>query len=260
MSTGHHYWCGAAGHENKREATMTETNAISLPLSGNGFAFVEGTRMRAILEAVGPLGDWAEFAASWGNLETDTYMADGGRYRRRRHAVFSVAASGLATREAHQPHYQGRDYNALNGGIDRWFAPLEPQIGASKSLASILAFTARCFGRLAPETRTWKVEIHQFRIEAKAGTEGRPTPEGMHRDGVDFVLVLLVNRTNIVSGTTTIADLDKRPLGSFTLAAPFDAAIVDDRCVYHGVTPVVPDDPSKPAYRDVLVVTFRAVG
>ena len=36
------------------------------------------------------------------------------------------------------------------------------------------------------------------------------------------LLVLLVDRTNIASGTTTIADLDKRPLGSFTLTRPFD--------------------------------------
>ena len=239
---------------------MTETNAIGTSLAGPGFAFVPGARMQAILRSAGPLGDWRAFAASWGALETDTFMADGGRYRRRRHAVFRVAAGGEASREPHQPHYQGRDYNTLNGGIDRWFAPVTPEIGAGESLATILAFCARCFGGLSPATRAWKAEIHQFRIEAKPGSEGRPTPEGMHRDGVDFVLVLLISRTNIASGTTTIADLDRRPLGSFTLTEPFDAAIVDDRRVYHGVTPVVPQDPAQPAYRDVLVVTFKAVG
>ena len=44
---------------------------------------------------------------------------------------------------------------------------------------------------------------------------------------------------------------------SFTLTEPFDAALVDDARVYHGVTPVEPLDPAAPAYRDVLVVTFR---
>jgi hypothetical protein len=33
--------------------------------------------------------------------------------------------------------------------------------------------------------------------------------------------------------------------------------LVDDSRVYHGVTPVTPLDPARPAYRDVLVVTFR---
>jgi hypothetical protein len=36
-----------------------------------------------------------------------------------------------------------------------------------------------------------------------------------------------------------------------------DAALVDDNRAYHGVTPVVPVDPARPAYREVLVVTFR---
>jgi hypothetical protein len=110
---------------------------------------------------------------------------------------------------------------------------------------------------LSPSVAEWKTEIHQFRIEAAPGTAGKPTPEGMHRDGVDWVLVLLVKRHNIRSGTTTIADLDKRPLGSFTLTHPFDAAIVDDSRVYHGVTPIEPIVAGEPAYRDVLVVTFR---
>ena len=79
----------------------------------------------------------------------------------------------------------------------------------------------------------------------------------MHRDGVDWVLVLLVDRVNIASGETTIADLAKSPLGSFTLSDPLDAAVTDDNRVFHGVTPVTPFDPDRPGHRDVLVVTFR---
>ena len=52
-------------------------------------------------------------------------------------------------------------------------------------------------------------------------------------------------------------DLDKRALGSFTLTDPLDSALVDDARCYHGVTPVEPENPAQPAYRDVLVVTFR---
>jgi hypothetical protein len=82
----------------------------------------------------------------------------------------------------------------------------------------------------------------------------------VHRDGVDYVLVLLIARHNVVSGTTTIHDADRRLLGEFTLTDPFDAALVHDARVYHGVTPVEPLDPAAAAYRDVLVVTFRGEG
>src|SRR5216683_2603504 len=150
-------------------------------LARDGFAFMPGDRMRPLLAQAGPLADWDRFAASWDDLALDTYMADGGRYRRRRHAVYAGAADGAIARQPHQPHYQS----------------------------------------------------------------------------VDYVLVLLVRRRNIKSGTTTIHGLDRTLLGSFTLADPFDAALVHDARVYHGVTPVEPLDPAAPAYRDVLVVTFR---
>lgn len=100
------------------------------------------------------------------------------------------------------------------------------------------------------------MEVHQFRIEAQRDEKAQPTPEGVHRDGVDYVLVLLVNRQNISSGTTTVYRFNGDELGSFTLAAPLDAALLDDSRVAHGVTPIEPVDLGRPAYRDVLVVTW----
>ncbi len=218
----------------------------------DGFTFVHAHEMRALLEQVGGLEDWPAFAASWDDLGPDTYMADGGRYRKRRHAVFAVDAEG-AVRQQAQPHYQSRDYNTLNGGIERWFEPVTEAIGAGPVMTTVLRFCLDLFG---PAER-WHVEVHQFRIEARRGAEGRPTPEGMHRDGVDYVLVLLVNRTNIASGMTSVHDLSGKELGHFTLTEPFDAALVDDQRVMHGVTAVEPLDPAEPGFRDVLVVTFR---
>src|SRR5579883_2404741 len=225
-----------------------------------GYAFIAAPAMREMLTRYGPLTDWADFAASWDHLELDTYMADRGRYRRRRHAVFRAERSGAILRQPHQPHYQSRDYNPLNGGIERWFEPVTEVIGRHPVMAAILGTSYELFDRMTPAEHrplAWHVELHQFRIEARSGEAGRPTPEGLHRDGVDWVLVLMVRRENIKSGETTIYDLARRPLGSFTLTRPLDAAFVDDSRVYHGVTPVEPLDGAAPAYRDVLVVTYR---
>ena len=231
---------------------------FALALARDGYAFVPGAAMRVSLETVGSLADWPDFARSWNDLAIDAYLADHGRYRRRRHAVYTLAADGAATREPHQPHYQSRAYNPLHGGIDRWFEPLLPSIGAGASLATVLRWCARHFGALAPAS-AWRVEMHQFRIEARSDEPGKPTPEGVHRDGVDWVLVLLVARENIHSGTTTVHALDGRQLGSFTLTQSCDAALVDDHRIRHGVTPVMPLDPARPAWRDVLVVTLKAM-
>lgn len=226
-------------------------------LRHDGFAFVPGDAMRDAFAQAGSLADWDAFAASWNDLALDTHMADHGRYRRRRHAVYRAGANGAIERQTHRPHYQSLDYNRLNGGVARWF---EPIVADGASLATILAYCRGLFGALAPDVARWHVEAHQFRIEARQGEAGLPTPEGVHRDGVDYVLVLLVARRNIASGTTTIHRPDGEPLGRFTLTHAFDAALVDDARVHHGVTPVEPVDASQPAYRDVLVVTFKATG
>ena len=237
------------------DAQLSPVDSLQSAIAEDGFAFVPATAMQPLLAASGRLSDWSAFAASWDDLALDTYMADGGRYRRRRHGVFSAGDEGIV-RLPHQPHYQSRDYNSLNGGIARWFEPITSG-GDGASLRTILGFCQRLFDSLMSSPACWHVEVHQFRIEARPDVKGLPTPEGLHRDGVDYVLVLLINRRNIGSGTTTIHALDGRPLGAFTLTEPCDAALVDDARVFHGVTPVEPVDPRLPAFRDVLVVTFR---
>lgn len=222
-----------------------------------GYAFVQAATMRQLLFRYGDLSDWEQFTASWNHLGLDTYMADHGRYRRRRYAVYAASEDGAIERQPHQPHFQTLDYNRLHGGIERWFDPIDAAIGDGQSLRTLLGFCHDLFGSLATQTRRWHIEAHQFRIEARAGEQGLPTPEGMHRDGVDYVLVLLIQRVNIASGTTLIGTTQEGFFSSFTLTEPFDAALLDDERVYHGVTPVQALDPSLPAYRDVLVLTFR---
>lgn len=226
-------------------------------LRSGGFCFVASAAMRSMLETHGHLDDWARFAASWNDLGPDTYLEKVGRRRRRRHAVYVAASGEPIQRQPHQPHYQSSDYNTLQGDIERWFEPIGYDIGASRSLTTILDFSRSLFTSLAPDVRCWRIEVHQFRIEATPEEPGEPTPEGVHRDGVDYVLVLLVDRQNIASGTTTIHAGDGTLLGSFTLTETFDAAMVDDSRVFHGVTAVTPLDPTRHAHRDVLVVTLR---
>ena len=228
----------------------------------DGFAFVPAPQMEALLTAPEAAAawsdDWRRFASSWNDLLPDTYLPQGHRYRRRRHATLSARAGETRSRiEPHQPHYQSLDYNPLAGGIQRWFEPIERDVIEGASMQRILAFCCDFFVAFKPDA-DWHIECHQFRIEARRDAPGQPTPEGVHRDGVDYVLVLLIHRTNIGSGTTTMHDPAGRQLGSFTLSTPLDAALVDDARVKHGVTPVEPIDPARPAHRDVLVVTFRA--
>jgi len=236
-------------------------------LQASGFAFVRRQDMRAVLESCGPLSDWPAFAASWDHLEVDSYLVGHGRYRRRRYAVSPIDAGGGIEREPHQPHYQGQEYNQLFGGVERWFEPIAEEVAASATMATILRWCDRFFSHLEPRSphvpqspvgdHGWHVEVHQFRIEARAEAAGHPTPEGAHRDGVDFVAVFMVGRRGIKGGETRVFEADGPNGQRFTLAEPWSLLLLDDARVIHESTPIQPTS-EHPGHRDTLVLTYRA--
>ncbi len=204
-----------------------------------------------------PLRALDALPAYWNDLPPDTYLRDGGRYRRRRHASFIV--EGDAVRNVpRRAHWQPLEYNALHGGIERWFEPIAPGLVALPVWSQLLRSLARLASALKGPQR-WHVEAHQFRIDTTDGI-GRPTPEGAHRDGVDFVAVLLVARHAVKGGETRVFE-SAGPRGTrFTLTEPWSALLLDDERVIHESTPIQPIDPSDaaPCHRDTLVITLRA--
>src|SRR5271170_5140436 len=129
----------AAAPQISHELAPTEASGLLDAVARQGFAFLDGATMRQLLAQAGPLTDWPAFADSWDDLHLDRYMADGGRYRRRRHAIYHATADGAIDRRPHGPHYQGLDYNPLNGGVARWFEPVTA-VGDGPSMRAILAF------------------------------------------------------------------------------------------------------------------------
>ena len=67
----------------------------------------------------------------WHDLPADPYLRDGGHYRYRRHA--SMIVEGQQARLApHRAHWQPEQYNALHGGIERWFEPVDDKLLANE--------------------------------------------------------------------------------------------------------------------------------
>lgn len=225
-------------------------------LAGRGFIHLAAPGLQQLVGWTDE--QWTAFAASWERLGEDRFMADGGRYRRRRHAAFEASDRALV-RKPDQPHFQSRDYNPLNGDVQRWFDAVEIGIAQSAILQAMFESLTPLFTTLDGRdlTAAWHSEMHQFRIETSPEELGRPTPEGLHRDGVDWVLVMLIARHNVAEGVTEIGDADGARLGRFTLLRPGDAVILDDRRIRHGVTPIRTLVEGQPAYRDALVVTWK---
>ena len=103
--------------------------------------------------------------------------------------------------------------------------------------------------------RKWCIEAHQFRIDTTDGI-GRPTPEGAHRDGVDFVAVFMVNRVGIKGGETRVFDANGPQGERFTLSEPWSLMLLDDTRMIHESTPIQPL--AEGGHRDTLVLTCRA--
>ena len=222
------------------------------------FAFANSQDMRELLVGLQLEMDWPAFSASWNNLQRDEFMADGGKYRSRRHCVFMMAADGTFDRLDHQPHYQSTRYNAVNGGIQRLFAPVEDATADSKAMKALLNLNRAIFCDDRQGQSSWRIELHQIRTEALGDKPGKPTPEGLHRDGVNGVFIMLVGHRNVGGDITTIADCSNRTRATLHLREPLEALFLDDTSLKHSVSPIwAVGDTSRGAYRDALIVTWK---
>lgn len=205
--------------------------------------------------------EWAALIDSWSRLPPDAHLRDGGHYRQRRHACFvQDRSSGILTQSPHRAHWQPIDYNALHGGFERWFEPIESAVAESSAWTELLTHLGRLFFQVKPVPH-WHIEAHQFRIDT-AGGVGRPTPEGAHRDGVDFVVVLLVARHGVKGGETRVFDANGPDGVRFLMQEPLTALLLDDERVIHETTPIFPADGESRhnGWRDTLVLTYRSAG
>jgi hypothetical protein len=224
-------------------------------LRERGFAVLGAAAVHALAGAKAP--GLAELVSDWDLLEPDQYLKDGGHYRRRRHASFVLEGDHVRN-VPYRPHWQPKAYNALHGGLERWFTPVAPRTLVQADWCALLRWLGRVADRLMG-VQPWYGEAHQFRVDTTNGI-GRPTPEGAHRDGVDLVAVFLIARHAIKGGETRVFDLDGPRGQRFTLDEPWSVLLLHDPQMIHETTPIQPLDADELGWRDTLVITLRAGG
>ena len=234
-------------------------DVLSDQMVRQGFCVFRAIDLSAILHL--DLTSCKSFSALWDDLPEDEYLLDGGHYRFRRHGSFSQEFGATEARLRAVPqraHWQPKNYNTLHGGLRRWFAPLPEALTHSPIWESLLLGLGRCFTTLRPSGH-WFIEAHQFRITTDGG-EGRPTPEGAHRDGVDFIAIILFRRQEVHGGETRILANDQTELQRVILTEPCSALLLDDTLVIHETSPILPISANGRGWRDTLVLTYRADG
>jgi hypothetical protein len=224
-------------------------------LNTAGFALLSATAVAEWLPATP--AELAALHAGWDHLPADAYLKDGGRYRSRRHSCF-VVDGGRVEQSPHRAHWQPLEYNALHGGMQRWFEPMEPEVVAQPVWNRLLVRLGEAASALRG-AQPWYVEAHPFRIDTTDGI-GRPTPEGAHRDGVDLVAVFMVARHAIKGGESRVFEANGPGGQRFTLREPWSLLLLDDARVIHESTPIQPLQDDALGWRDTLVVTYRNGG
>jgi hypothetical protein len=198
----------------------------------------------------------AALCAAWDDLPPDTYLKDGGKYRRRRHSCF-VVEGGQVRLSPHRAHWQPLAYNALHGGMQRWFEPVlavhpgQPGLAGAAALAG--AGGRRAARAAALVRRGAPVPHRHHRWHRSAHARGRPPRWRRFRRGVPGRPPAAIK-----GGETRVFDAAGPGGVRFTLSEPWSLLLLDDARVIHETTPIQPLEAG--GHRDTLVLTLRAGG
>src|SRR5690606_8870858 len=141
-------------HEKGADASrwsMSESSESPVPaLRASGFTLLEPEALSRLVGV--PLETLTRWTPLWDDLPRDAYLKDGGTYRARRHSCFvQDLARDELEQVAHRAHWQSEDYNALHGGMERWFEPLLPELSAAPAWRALLGKLGHVFAQVRPE-------------------------------------------------------------------------------------------------------------
>ena len=187
------------------------------------------------------------FKQFFDDMPIDPYVK--GKYRSRRLSRFVVNGNELV-KLPHGYLFQNKTYNPIAGDIRREFAELDDRLIALDNFKQLIfAFFDSC--KIHPEA---EIGIHQIRTSCSPHNFGNPAPEGIHRDGTDFIGIFSVDRTNIVGGETQLYLAKKEKPVFNKILHPGELLLVNDHEFFHFTTPIKPESEGV-GTRDVFVLT-----
>ena len=120
-----------------------------------------------------------------------------GKYRLRRYSVVELMTEPKFFKLTDVNTFTQSDkYNNFQGNVTREFENLEEEVLESDGFREIV-YLFRTINKLSHGTQ---VDIHQMRIIALNGKVTQVSPEGVHRDGYDFIAMIGILRYNIKGG------------------------------------------------------------
>jgi hypothetical protein len=184
-----------------------------------------------------------EVTLSFGGLP-DTEHKDG-KFRLRRYSVFNCRGELLENTEFRQ----SSEYNKYQGDITRTFQPIEEHVYSHDAFMLLIERFRGIAG-----IRHENVEVHQMRIVTDGSEPVEISPEGPHQDGYDVIGLVGISRENITGGNLLLySEKNGATMLSYALKNG-EAAIIDDRDLWHNGDPIKAINPDELGFMDVFVL------
>jgi hypothetical protein len=261
------------------DAALAEIHAIRARYVRDRAVFVRGGHLSKILSALGatPESD-AELETVSDGLPPDPTL----EFRRSRNARFCFdTGTGRVYRTEAQPFVltSEEDFVRHDSGQIRHFAGIDARTQSNATFQALLLFQLLVTGEveithrpgLDYDSDKWICTAFHLRTVSTAELTGEPALEGVHSDGVDHTMTVLLGVRNMTddSAMTCIHDMQERNGTRWQDVDPelaiarwrhsdfLDTLLVADHERKHSVSAVERKNPAEPARRDMLILFTR---
>ena len=264
--------------DSEKVLKLSSLPVLTKSLKTQGFAVVDSGVMRELLGEFGAqVSDLEKYPKHWSHLGDDPVYPF-----RKTSQTRVLFEQEKIQRQPAAPFKLSYGDNAELGDMERWFPEASCDFVTDTVTLAITRLMRSLLKQFQDDSRPKISGLHQFRVIS--GVEGgpnntqkdSPTPEGVHQDGAELVIVIFIGGENLDcrAGESRIYSMEQ-PAGilkgveseikaacttrlcEHAMQIPFEAIILNDRRVKHDNLPLKALDGSKEAHRDVLVMWAR---
>ena len=175
------------------------------------------------------------------NLKIDPYVKEG--FRRKHIARFNYNGETYIQKQ-NSALFQSSRINPTHGNIQRVYPDFVPS--DESDVFSLLQF----FSKITDMPLGQNILLQAQRITCEQGKEGLPSVENWHRDGVQKIGILCIDRYNIEGG---INEFRKDDDVLSIMMMPGHFVTFQDEDIMHRVTPILSQTYG---YRDVMLFAY----
>ena len=186
------------------------------------------------------------------DLLTATEHKDG-KYRLRRYSMVELLTEPHMFKQLPTNTFMQTDeYNDFQGNVERKFENVDETVLDGQGMRELI-YKFRMINKLPVGT---PIDIHQMRI-ITLYNETPVSPEGVHRDGYDFIAMIGIARDNIKGGHLLVYTEQD---GDHFMSIPLNAGqmvTLDDTKLWHNASDIQTVDKTKNGYMDAFIVTAK---